>query len=418
MKNFFRKPEARVSSRLLVYPTHEEAMYQWRAIVDGEVQAEHIGDLQGLAKQQQAMPGSELVLVLPASSHTLRTLSFTEAERKLYRQTMPYELEDSLAESTEKLHFAYRPISRDLMGIVVVSRAKVEPLLEEFREAGLGVDMLVPEALLLPWTSERQTWLLANDQVVARSGACAGFVCSPQNLELVAAMPGHGDLETAQHLELVVEQGADTSSMEAALESARPGLQVEIKPVDSVSGWMASVLPSEPLNLLQGDLRPALRWRHYWHDWKPVAIAALAAVLVNYAVLIYHYSSAREAATVLEAKKYALAREAIPNGKISSPERQLRAALTQLSSAGPSRFGPMIARVGPALGSEAGYTVRNINYDGGNRSLRLELRANDFQHIEQFRNVMQQRGIEAQLLNSSAQGQGILARLELKESSR
>ena len=78
----------------------------------------------------------------------------------------------------------------------------------------------------------------------------------------------------------------------------------------------------------------------------------------------------------------------------------------------------MIARVGPALGSEAGYTVRNINYDGGNRSLRLELRANDFQHIEQFRNVMQQRGIEAQLLNSSAQGQGILARLELKESSR
>ncbi len=109
MKNFFRKPEARVSSRLLVYPTHEEAMYQWRAIVDGEVQAEHIGDLQSLAKQQQAMPGSELVLVLPASSHTLRTLSFTEAERKLYRQTMPYELEDSLAESTEKLHFAYRP---------------------------------------------------------------------------------------------------------------------------------------------------------------------------------------------------------------------------------------------------------------------------------------------------------------------
>jgi tRNA isopentenyl-2-thiomethyl-A-37 hydroxylase MiaE len=50
--------------------------------------------------------------------------------------------------------------------------------------------------------------------------------------------------------------------------------------------------------------------------------------------------------------------------------------------------------------------------------LRLELRGNDFQHIEQFRSIMQQRGLDAQLLNSSAQGQGILARLELKEASR
>ncbi len=418
MKNILRKPEARLNSRVLVQPSHEEGMYHWWCIVDGGVQAEQTGDLQSLAKQQQDLPGSELLLVLPASSHSLRTVRLTEAERKLYRQTLPYDLEDSLVEATEKLHFAYQPLGQELMGVVIVRKSAVQQLMDEFRGAGVGIDMLVPEALLLPWASDHQTWLLSGDQIVARSGACAGFVCTPENLELIASMPGQDGLESAEQLDIVVEQGTDPGSLTAALASARPGLQVNVKPVESVAAWMASVVPPEPVNLLQGDFRPALRWRHYWHYWKPVAIAALLALLVNYTALVYHYSSAREASRVLEAKKYELAREVIPSGKISSPERQLQAALAQLSSAGPTRFGPMIAEVGPALGSEAGYTVRNINYEGSNRSLRLELRGNDFQHIEQFRSVMQQRGLDAQLLNSSAQGQGILARLELKEASR
>ena len=105
-------------------------------------------------------------------------------------------------------------------------------------------------------------------------------------------------------------------------------------------------------------------------------------------------------------------------GKISSPERQMRAAMAQRSSTGPTRFGAMLARVGPALGGESGYTVRTINYDGNNESLRLEVRTRDFQQIEQFRTTLANSGLQAELLNSSAQGQGILARLELVEAGR
>ncbi len=163
------------------------------------------------------------------------------------------------------------------MGIVVVSRAQVEPLLEEFREAGLGVTCSCPRRCCCPGPANAKPGCLSTTRSLPagclcrlrlqppkpRTGGCNARSWVPGN----SATPGtRGGT-------------APISSMEAALESPRPGLQVEIKPVDSVSGWMASVLPSEPLNLLQGDLRPALRWRHYWHDWKPVAIAALAAVL-------------------------------------------------------------------------------------------------------------------------------------------
>lgn len=393
-------------------------MYHWLAIVDGAAHSEVTGDLQQLWQQQQDLPGSELVVILPASCQSLRTLEVTEAERKLYRQTLPYELEDSLVETTEKLHFAYQALGHDRMGVVVVRRAGVQELVDEFREAGLGIDFLVSEILLLPWDTDRQTWLFTGDELVARTGPCSGFVSTPENLELVASMTDQDAGESAGQLDIVVEQGVDTSGISAALNTARPDTAVQIQHVESRLGWLASVLSRGPLNLLQGDFRPALRWRHHWHSWKPVAIAALAAVLVNYVVLIYDYSSARQESRALEAEKFELAREAIPTGKITSPERQLKAALTQLTSSGPTEFGSMIARVGPALGSAAGYTVRNINYEGDTRSLRLELRARDFQHIEQFRSAVQQLGLDAQLLNSNAQGQGILARLELKEANR
>jgi general secretion pathway protein L len=418
MKNFLQRPETLTSNRILVRPSHEEGMYHWSAIVDGAAQAEVTGDLLQLSQQQQDLPGSELVVILPACKQSLRTLEVTEAERKLYRQTLPYELEDSLVETTEKLHFAYQSLGQDRMGVLVLRRAMVQQLVDDFRESGLGIDALVSEILLLPWSADHQTWLFTGEDIIARTGPCAGFVSTPENLELVASMPDPDGGEPGGQLDIVVEQGVDTTRISAALAAARPGLAVQMQPVESILGWQASVLPRESVNLLQGDFRPALRWRYHWHNWKPVAIAALAAVLVNYVVLIYHYSGARQVSRALEAEKYELVREAIPTGKITSPERQLKAALTQLTSSGPTEFGSMIARVGPALGSAAGYTVRNINYEGDSRSLRLELRARDFQHIEQFRSAAQQRGLDAQLLNSSAQGQGILARLELKEANR
>jgi general secretion pathway protein L len=393
-------------------------MYHWLGIVDGTTQTEVTGDLQQLSQQQQNLPGSELVVILPACNQSLRTVEVTEAERKLYRQTLPYGLEESLVEATEKLHFAYLTLGPDRMGVLVVRRALVQQLVDDFHAAGLGIDALVSEILLLPWSVDHQTWLFTGEDIIARTGPCGGFVSTSENLELVASMPDLDGGKPDAQLDIVVEQGVDTSSISAALAAARPGLAVQMQPVESILSWQASMLSGEPVNLLQGDFRPALRWRYHWHNWKPVAVAALAAVLVNYVVLIYHYSSARQVSRVLEAEKYELVREAIPTGKITSPERQLKAALTQLTSSGPTEFGSMIARVGPALGSEAGYTVRNINYEGDTRSLRLELRARDFQHIEQFRSAAQQRGLDAQLLNSSAQGQGILARLELKEANR
>ena len=64
---------------------------------------------------------------------------------------------------------------------------------------------------------------------------------------------------------------------------------------------------------------------------------------------------------------------------------------------------------------DAGYAVRSLNFDGRTSMLRLEVRAANFQQIELFRKVMKDNSVSAKLLNSSARGKGVLARLELSE---
>jgi general secretion pathway protein L len=342
----------------------------------------------------------------------------SDSERKLYRQMLPYELEDNLVENTEDLHFSYLPLTDARMGVVLVRRAVLQGLLDDFLAQGLGVDVITPETLLLPWFEEQQTWILQGEELVARTGPCAGFITSLDSLAMVAGLPDTDGAVPGDKLLLVVEQGADGDRAAQAIASVNPGLDCERQSVEHMLAWQAGLLPDAPMTLLQGDFRSPLRWRQYWRAWRPVAYACLAAVVMNYTVLLYHHNSARGASEALEAEKYTLAREAIPVGKIRSPERQMRAAMAQLGSSGPTRFGAMLARVGPALGGESGYRVRTINYDSAGGSLKLEVRTRDFQHIEKLRNTLQSSGLQADLLSSSAQSQGVMARLELREVGR
>lgn len=416
MIKLLQPPAVEVAQRLLVKPSHEPEYYQWVHIENTIVRGVSSGTLEQLAEFRRSLPGSELIFLLPAGEVALRTVAVTDAERKLYRQMLPYAMEEGLIEPTEDLHFAFKQVAADAMGVALVRRKTFQALLDEVRAAGLSIDIVMPETLLLPWSEQKQTWTLQGDQLLARTGPCRGFVAPLDSAEHVAGLPDADGHACVEPVLLVVEQGSDGERAAAAVAAA--GRDTEVQQVEQMLAWEASVLPDEPFNMLQGDFQPPLRWRQYWRDWKPVAVACLAALLLNYVVLLYHYSSVKHTAEELRAEKQALARKAIPTGKITSPERQMRAALTQLSTSGPTNFGSMLATVGPALGGESGYAVRTINYDGSTDGLRLEVRTKDFQQIEQFRNEMQQRGIEANLLNSSAQGEGILARLELKEAGR
>ncbi len=411
MRDFFSPPGSQISRRLLVRQRGDADAYEWVPLVDDVLGEPGSGDLDSLARCA-GDDAAGIVLLVPPGRVTLRSVTLNDAERRHYRQIVPFTLEEDVAENTEDLHYAYSAVQGAALGVAVMRRAVVEEYLARFRERGLGLSALVPEALLLPWRDGAQTWLFRDGEFVARTGPCGSFVAPWQAVDVIAALPGAAPGADGEEICWVYQQGEPGTPDVEELG----GRRVTRQPVAHRLSWQAQFLPAAGLDLLQGDFRPALSWQRYWQQWKPVAAVGLAALVVNMGALAFEYRAVKERSLQLEQEKYALAREVFPQGRIQSPERQLRAALAQVQSFGPSNFADLVARLGPRLEGKAGYSLRSISYDGNSSTLQFEVRAQSFQQIEQLRSALEQSRLQARLLNSSAIADGIVARIEVKEA--
>lgn len=409
MRDLLSPPGAQADRRLLVRQHGDADEYEWVAIVDGVAGETGRGDLESLSL---CAASDSVAVMVPPDRVTLRCVSLSDAERRHYRKLIPFALEEDLAENTDELQFAYEVIEGGQFGIAVMRRGTLAGYLERFRERGVEVSALVPEALLLPWREEVQTWLYRDGEFVARSGRCSSFIAPCRDAEVIVGLSGAQPDAACEEFCWVHEQSEPPPAGIAELA----GRRVTRSPVPHRLSWQAQFLPAVGLDLLQGDYRPPLPWRRYWQQWRPVAAVALAALLVNIGALAFQYFSAKQRALELEQEKYELVREVFPQGRIQSPERQLRAALAQSNAFGPSNFADMIARVGPRLEGKVGYSLRSISFDGNSSVLQIEVRAQTFQQIEQLRSTMEQSRLQARLLSSSAQAEGIVARIEVREA--
>ena len=418
MKNYFTVPGRRSRREVLVRRGESGQDYRWVVCVDGVCGEAQNGSLERLAEQYAALGAAvTLTLLLSADRVNLKTVALSDSELRHYRKLLPFALEDDLAEAAEALHFAFtRPVD-GIVGVAIIRATVLADCIAQFAESGLALTAVVPELLLLPWHEDERTWMLQDGYLVAHLGRFDGVKVPqgmvPQLAELIRSSEG---LAGAPRVTIVHERTeADALPDLGGLDAH---FAIAWQRVDTLWPRLAARLPDLPLNILQGEFSAPLPWRQIRRQWAPVAVAAAAALLLNFGGLIYHYQAQKQLATELKAEQFALAREALPAGRIQSPERQLRALLNQSQLAEPTRFSALLTRVGPHLKGDTGYAVRSLNFDGRTSVLRLEVRAANFQQIELFRKTMKDNAVSAKLLNSSARGNGVLARLELSESRR
>ena len=413
MRDFFTPPGNEPRRRVLLRQRAGVDHYEWVWLDENGITDTRCGHLSELAENLGSGDAVQLVVLLSPDYVSLRTVILSESERGHYRQLVPYAVEEELAENTEELHFAYASRQDNKLGVAIIRVSVVADILQLFRDQGLDINVLTPEALSLPWAAEGQTWVLRDAHVVARTGPCAGFVASVRDLGVVATLPGSGGDHRGGPIEWVSEQGEEYPATENYPQLA--GRQISHVQVEQLLAWQAQFLDEQPLNLLQGQFSSLLKWRLHWRQWKPVVYVALAALVFNVVALFYNYASGKQQASDLQAEKYALARQVFPRGKIRSPERQMKAAHAQMQAYQPTNFAAILARVGPNLAGKAGYSVRSINYDGNTRTLRLEVRAKKFQQMEQLKKAFEGSQLKAKF-NTSARAGEVLARFEIVEA--
>ena len=106
-------------------------------------------------------------------------------------------------------------------------------------------------------------------------------------------------------------------------------------------------------------------------------------------------------------------RQAFPRGAVVDAEKQLRRQLDSMTgSSQASGFVGLVAQVGDVVTTADGSIV-SINYNEKAGEIRLNLLAADYEAVERIRSGFVENGLQATLENSSAQDDGVRARMRV-----
>jgi len=349
---------------------------------------------------------------VPGADVRLLVQPVAPEEKKLLSKSLPFALEEQVAEDIDDLHFAYCPLQGEEYAVALTAREKMEDWQSLLAELP-GIQSWLPEPLLLPWRAGEWCLVLEGPLAIVRYGQCGGF-----SVERDLATPMlQGVVTEAGEPDAVVLYGSDQEADTALLpENLRD--RVQWRRGNLCAALMLSDAGKVNLNLLQGVYAPRLPLARWWREWRVVAAAFGAAFVLQMAATYADYHALSERNLALRGAVETSYRKAFPTGAVVDAEKQLRRQLDALGGSGQGGgFVSLMARVGGAVAGLPGTSISTINFSDKNSEMRLNIVAADFEAVENLRSRINEAGLEAVMESSSTRGDRVSARLRVKDRS-
>ncbi len=365
----------------------------WRA---GALEAEAISD-------ETVLPQS-VVIGLPSDDVRTAVLEVSADERKHLASSLPYMMEEQVADDVEDLHFVSAPIDEEAYLVAFTRKAQMANWIEALPGAE-ELKLFSPEALCLPVNGNECCIVVQGQEAVMRwsesQGARVDLTLLSVVLDSLPDAPGS-----------LVIYGTDRDAVMAHLSDEQAS-RVDWRQ----GGWGALLMltqASPPINLRQGAFAPRLPLGKWWNIWKTVAIAAGVAMALQFVADLAQYQTLKSHNLDLRSAIQESYRKANPRGAVVDVEKQLNRQLSEFAGGdGVAAFTPRLVDVVTATLAHDG-RVTSVNYSAG--QLRLNLTADNFAAVERIRQQLEQSGLKATLETSNARGDEVRARLRVEVS--
>lgn len=356
-----------------------------------------------------AEPRGALVFAVPGELVRLQPLRLSPEERRHLPGSLLYMLEEQLAVDIDTQHVAHSTLGPDQLLAMVCAEQRMQQWTELLVEH--NPRYWVPEPLLLPWREGHWCLLIERGRALLRYGRAEGLAIETEALPaLLNALLA----EREPPLGLAI-YGSDQSEDLALLP----------EPLGRSAQWrrggfgsamlLQDAAPAALPNLRQGAFAARLPLQRWWSQWRTAAVLACCAVLLQLLAMWAHNRELAQHNLALRAAIEASYREAVPQGALVDPERQLRQQLAALGGgSGDGRFVALLEQVGSALATQPGARLSSVNYTQRGGDMRLALVAADFAAVEAVRAALERSGLRATLENSSTSGTEVRARLRLE----
>jgi type II secretion system protein L len=393
-----------VNGRLAWYAPGASEEPRW--LDDGQVRE----SLYALMAEQRNAP----CFAVPGADVRLLRLGFTAEEKKHIGKSLPFMLEERVAEDIEQLHFSSVALGKLELGVALCSTAKMriwQDTLADFP----GIRLWLPEPLLLPWRSGEWCIVLEGDEAIVRFDECGGFTVERDLLPAMLAGVQAGQPKPGAVIVYGDDQAADSALVPDDLRES-----VQWRRGNLYSALLLGDTAGPSLNLLQGSFAHRLPLARWWREWRAVAAIFALAFGLQWVATYSDYRNLERENLALRSAVEASYRQVNPRGNAPKPESQLQRQLAALRGSGDaSGFVHLMEQVGAVIAGNKGTTIDTINYNFSNRGgeMRMNILAADFEAVERVRADINSAGLEAVMESSSAQGDKVRARLRVGDKS-
>ena len=365
----------------------------WRA---GALESEAISD-------ETVLPQS-VVIGLPSDDVRTALLEVSADERKHLASSLPYMMEEQVADDVDDLHFVSAPISEESYLVAFTRKTQMTSWVEAL-PGSEELKQFSPEALCLPIQEDECCIVINGDEAILRWSESQGARVDLSLLSIIID-------SLAEIPSSLVIYGTDREAVIAHL-SDEQAARVDWRQ----GGWGALLMLSQtssPINLRQGVFAPRLPPGKWWNIWKAVAIAAGLAMTLQFVADLSQYQTLKSRNLELRSAIQDSYRKANPRGAVVDVEKQLNRQLSEFAGGdGVAAFTPRLVDVVTATLAHDG-RVTSVNYSAG--QLRLNLTADNFAAVERIRQQLEQSGLKATLETSNARGDEVRARLRVEVS--
>ncbi|MGM8225390.1 type II secretion system protein GspL [Cellvibrio sp. ARAG 10.3] len=420
-----------MSDQLVLYINRAADTYRWcwldasgRALTD----TAGSGDLQALEASLGAGT-HQAWLIVPGTKVITRELEYNEKEKKHLRNLLPFQLEDTVIGDVDRFHFALGPLNNGRVCVAYIEKAWLEQVFEQLKNIAVEVTHCWSAPLALPLVSatvpaegaeltaestDHWTLQIHEGVVMVRYTEHLGFSVDVPHARLALQM-----LLTAQErvdqLPQLTLRAVNERDLVDLRELLPPSLSEQVISEVLVDFWQFDYSDSS-IDLCQGDFSQRLPIERWWRNWRSVAALAAVSLGVYIGVLLYHIHVLKDENLEIRRQIESVYRTVVPQGALVDAEKQLTGMARGLQPTGQSASAmELISQVLPPLSGNDSIILRSIQYSADTSEINLNLQANAFNSIEQVRTNIEQKGLKAELLSSSAQGEIFSARLKISK---
>lgn len=404
-----------MSERILVRKI-EQNLWQWReASGQGEWlrDAFYTGDINLL---KEAVEGKQVWLVVPGQEVVSQRVDVEIKDRKQLLKVLPYEIEETIIDPVEDLHFAYGPLEQDTITVAYADIEWLQACIDEVEATGAEVQRCGADYLQLPRPEQGWVLLLENGVLLALVDNGVGFaveqLMAPAYLAALANQPPPANL----HL------FGDSEESLMALHAMLPGTITQneaITVAEQEAGFWDLVSAAQPLVLdfRSGKLARKLPFSKWWQEFKYPIVATAAGFLIAVGTAAMGLHKAETERKRIMANTDAIFRQAVPQGTISDPERQLRGLLgNNTNQAQSSNAVVLLAGVAPAIKSLSEVSVRSFRYNQDSGQLQLNVEAKSFDTFETLRAKIAEAGLTVDIKSANVYGDVHQAQMRVSEA--